>query len=85
MMPSLTLAIHPIHDQDSKSSKNEGELMGRHLQKGIELSVISLLSTSGRSQDMCQVKIKDRKGTCQPYIKVPSARTSPCRHSVNSY
>jgi hypothetical protein len=55
-MPSLTLAIHPIHDKDRKGSKNKGKLRERHLQGDIELPLISLNSASGQQwQDVCQV------------------------------
>jgi hypothetical protein len=31
---SQTLAMYPIHDKDSKSSKNEDKLRERHLSEG---------------------------------------------------
>ena len=37
---SLTLAIHPIHDKDSQSAKNKGELSERHLLESVELRVL---------------------------------------------
>ena len=38
-MASLTLAIYPVHDEDSKSSKDEGKLREHHLWEGAELSL----------------------------------------------
>ena len=34
MASSTKLAIYPIHDKDTKSSKNEGKLRERHLWEG---------------------------------------------------
>ena len=47
-MPPLTLAIHPIHDEDSKSSKNKGKLRERHFLGRFRVTLLSLRMTVER-------------------------------------